>query len=162
MERFKFLFINSNYGEISVYNIDSKANIEFINSFNYGYSNSEIIKIKNILSEEDFSKLFIYDLLSKRLKTFSLIDIHHVYKYKENELFYFHLIIFLYKECFLLFIIMENKYTLINKVLFGKQIKIDKNLLNNIKDPFNFILENLTYDIESHSFDFIIPENLNK
>ena len=72
------------------------------------------------------------------------------------------LIIFLYKECFLLFIIMENKYTLINKVLFGKQIKIDKNLLNNIKDPFNFILENLTYDIESHSFDFIIPENLNK
>ena len=54
-------------------------------------SNSEIIKIKNILSEEDFSKLFIYDLLSKRLKTFSLIDIHHVYKYKENELFYFHL-----------------------------------------------------------------------
>ena len=57
---------------------------------------------------------------------------------------------------------MENKYTLINKVLFVKQNKIDKNLLNNIKEPFNFILENLKYDIESHSFDFIIPEKLNK
>ena len=160
-EDLNLLFINSDYGEISIYNIDSSANIEFINSFNYGYSSSEIIKIKNVLKEEDFSKLFIYDLLSKRLKTFNLMDIHHVYKYKENELFYFHLIIFLYNECFILFIIMENKYTLINKVLFGKQIKIEKNLINNIKAPFNFILENLSYDLESHSFDFALPQNQN-
>ena len=157
-EDLNLLFINSDYGEISVYNIDSKANIEFINSFNYGYSSSEIIKIKNVLKKEDFSKLFIYDLLSKRLKTFKLIDIHHVYKYKENELFYFHLIIFLYNECFILFIIMENKYTLVNKVLFGKQIKIEKNLINNIKAPFSFILENLSYDLESLSFDFTLPQ----
>ena len=157
-EDLNLLFINSDYGEISVYIIDSLANIEFINSFNYGYSSSEIIKIKNILSEKDFSKLFIYDLLSKKLKNFNLIDIHHVYKFKENELFYFHLIIFLYKECFILFIIIENKYTLINKVLFGKQIKIEKNLINNIKAPFNFILENLSYDLESHSFDFTLPQ----
>ena len=156
------LFINSNYGEILVYNIDSNANIEFISIFNYGYSSSEIIKIKNILNEEDFTKLFIYDLISNRLKTFSLTDIYKIYKYKENELYYFHLIIFLYKECFLLLIIMENKYTLINKVLFGKQIKTEKNLFNSIKEPFNFIMENLTYDIESHSFDFNMPQNINK
>ena len=158
LKELKLLFISSNYGEISVYNIDSRANIEFINSFNYGYSSCEIIKIKNSLSENDFSKLFIYDLLTKRLKTFDLIDIYHVLKYKENELFYFHLIIFLYKECFLLFIIMENKYTLINKVLFGKQIKIEKNTFNNIKDPFKVILDNLTYEIETHSFDFTLPK----
>ena len=156
------LFINSNYGEISVYNIDSKANIEYINTFNYGYSSSEIIKLKNTLNEDDFPKLFIYDLLSNRLKTFNLTDIYKVDKYKENELYYFHLIIFLYKECFLLFIIMENKYTLINKVLFGKQIKLEKNIINSIKEPFNFIMENLTYDIDNHSFEFIIPHNINK
>ena len=157
LKELNLLFISSNYGEISVYNIDSRANIEFINSFNYGYSSCEIIKIKNSLNENDFSKLFIYDLLKHRLKTFDLIDIYHLLKYKENELFYFHLMIFLYKECFLLFIIMENKYTCINKVLFGKQIKNDKNIFNNIKEPFKFILENLAYDIETHSFDFTLP-----
>lgn len=162
LKELNLLFINSNYGEVSVYNIDSRANIEFINSFNYGYSSSEIIKIKNILNEEDFSKLFIYDSLTKRLKTFNLIDIHHVLKYKENELFYFHLIIFLYKECFLLFVIMENKYTLINKVLFGKQIKFDKNMFINEKEPFKLIMDNLTYDLDNHSFDFTIPQILNK
>ena len=162
IKELNLLFINSNYGEISVYNIDSRANIEFINSFNYGYSSSEIIKIKNILSEDDFSKLFIYDLLSKKLQTFNLLDIHHILKYKENELFFFHLIIFLYKECFLLFIVMENKYTLTSRVLFGKQIKFEKNLFNNVKEPFNFISENLTYDIENHSFDFTIKQELNK
>ena len=152
LKELNILFINSNYGEISVYNIDSEANIEFINSFNYGYSSSEIIKIKNVLTEDDFSKLFIYDLLTNRLATF----------YKENDMFYFHLIIFLYKECFILFIIMENKYTLTNKVLFGKQIKIEKNLFNNIKEPFEFILENLIYDVDNHSFDFNVPQELNK
>ena len=162
LKELNILFINSNYGEISVYNIDSEANIEFINSFNYGYSSSEIIKIKNVLSEDDFSKLFIYDLLTNRLVTFCLVDIRHILKYKENDMFYFHLIIFLYKECFILFIIMENKYTLTNKVLFGKQIKIEKNLFNNIKEPFDFILENLIYDLDSHSFDFNIPQELNK
>ena len=162
LKELNILFINSNYGEISVYNIDSEANIEFINSFNYGYSSSEIIKIKNILSEDDFSKLFIYDLITNRLVTFCLVDIRHILKYKENDMFYFHLIIFLYKECFILFIIMENKYTLTNKVLFGKQIKIEKNLFSNIKEPFDFILENLIYDIDNHSFDFNIPQDLNK
>ena len=162
LQELNILFINSNYGEISVYNIDSEANIEFINSFNYGYSSSEIIKIKNVLTEDDFSKLFIYDLLTNRLVTFCLVDIRHVLKYKENDMFYFHLIIFLYKECFILFIIMENKYTLTNKVLFGKQIKIEKNLFNNIKEPFDFILENLIYDIDNHSFDFNIPQEINK
>ena len=162
LKELNFLFINSNYGEISVYNMDSRANIEFINSFNFGYSSSEIIKIKNVLSEDDFSKLFIYDLLSNKLKTFNLLDIHHILKYKENELFFFHLIIFLYKECFLLFIVMENKYTLTSRVLFGKQIKFEKNLFNNVKEPFNFISENLTYDIENHSFDFTIKQELNK
>ena len=162
LKELNILFINSNYGEISVYSIDSEANIEFINSFNYGYSSSEIIKIKNVLSEDDFSKLFIYDLLTNRLVTFCLVDIRHILKYKENDMFYFHLIIFLYKECFILFIIMENKYTLTNKVLFGKQIKIEKNLFNNIKEPFDFILENLIYDIDNHSFDFNVPQELNK
>ena len=162
LKELNILFINSNYGEISVYNIDSEANIEFINSFNYGYSSSEIIKIKNVLSEDDFSKLFIYDLLTNRLVTFCLVDIRHILKYKENDMFYFHLIIFLYKECFILFIIMENKYTLMNKVLFGKQIKIEKNLFSNIKEPFDFILENLVYDIDNHSFDFNVPQDLNK
>ena len=162
IKELNILFINSNYGEISVYNIDSEANIEFINSFNYGYSSSEIIKIKNVLSEDDFSKLFIYDLITNRLVTFCLVDIRHILKYKENDMFYFHLIIFLYKECFILFIIMENKYTLTNKVLFGKQIKIEKNLFNNVKEPFDFILENLIYDIDNHSFDFNIPQDLNK
>ena len=156
------LFINSNYGEISVYNIDSNVNIEFINSFNYGYSSSEIIKIKNVLNENDYSKLFIYDLLTKKLKTFDLVDIYHILKYKENDMFNFHLVILLYKECFILFIVMENKYTLMNKVLFGKQIKIDKIIFNNVKEPFNFIIENLKYDIDSHSFDFDPPLNLNK
>ena len=150
------LFINSNYGEISIYNIDSKCNIEFVNGFNYGYSSSEIIQIKNTLNENDFAKLFIYDLITKRLKTFNLINIHHVLNYKENELFYFHLIIFLYKEIFIVFIVMENKYTLAKKVLFGKQIKFDKNTFLNINEPFKFILQNLTYDIDNHSFDFSI------
>ena len=161
MKEFNLLFINSNYGEISIYNIDSKCNIEFIQGFNYGFSSSEIIKIKNTLSENDFCKLFIYDLIAKRLKTFNLINIHHVLNYKENELFFFHLIIFLYKEIFIVFIVMENKYTLIKKVLFGKQIKFDKNTFTNINDPFKFILQNLTYDMETHSFDFSIQTNSN-
>ena len=161
IKELNYLFINSNYGEISVYNIDSKCNIEFINGFNYGFSSSEIIKIKNTLSENDFSKLFLYDLINKRLKTFNLIKIHHVLNYKENELFLFHLIIFLYKEIFITFIVMENKYTLIKKVLFGKQIKFDKNTFTNINEPFKFILQNLSYDIDTHSFDFSINPNSN-
>ena len=56
---------------------------------------------------------------------------------------------------------MENKYTLINKVLFGKQIKFDKNTFININEPFKFILQNLTYDENSHSFDFFIQSNSN-
>ena len=161
IKELSLLFINSNYGEISVYNIDSRGNIEFIEGFNYGFSSSEIIKIKNTLSENDFSKLFLYDLIAKKLKTFSLVNIHHILNYKENELFFFHLIIFLYKEIFIVFIVMENKYTLIKKVLFGKQIKFDKNSFVNINDPFKLILQNLTYDVDSHSFDFSIQTNSN-
>ena len=161
IKKLGLLFINSNYGEISVYNIDSRSNIEFIEGFNYGFSSSEIIKIKNTLSENDFSKLFLYDLIAKKLKTFSLVNIHHILNYKENELFFFHLIIFLYKEIFIVFIVMENKYTLIKKVLFGKQIKFDKNSFVNINDPFKLILQNLTYDVDSHSFDFSIQTNSN-
>ena len=161
IQKLNLLFINSNYGEISVYNIDSKCNIEFIQGFNYGFSSSEIIKIKNTLTENDFCKLFIYDLLNKRLKTFNLVNIHHVLNYKENELFFFHLIIFLYKEIFIVFIVLENKYTLIKKVLFGKQIKFDKNTFANINDPFKYILENLIYDMDTHSFDFSIQTNSN-
>ena len=161
IKKLGLLFINSNYGEISVYNIDSRGNIEFIEGFNYGFSSSEIIKIKNTLSENDFSKLFLYDLIAKKLKTFSLVNIHHILNYKENELFFFHLIIFLYKEIFIVFIVMENKYTLIKKVLFGKQIKFDKNSFVNINDPFKLILQNLTYDVDSHSFDFSIQTNSN-
>ena len=161
IKKLGLLFINSNYGEISVYNIDSRSNIEFIEGFNYGFSSSEIIKIKNTLSENDFSKLFLYDLIAKKLKTFSLVNIHHILNYKENELFFFHLIIFLYKEIFIVFIVMENKYTLIKKVLFGKQIKFDKNTFVNINDPFKLILQNLTYDVDSHSFDFSIQTNSN-
>ena len=161
IKELNLLFINSNYGEISVYNIDSRCNLEFIQGFNYGFSSSEIIKIKNSLSEKDFSKLFMYDLIAKKLKTFSLVNTHHVLNYKENELFFFHLIIFLYKEIFIVFIVMENKYTLIKKVLFGKQIKFDKNTFININEPFKFILQNLTYDENSHSFDFFIQSNSN-
>ena len=161
IKELNLLFINSNYGEISIYNIDSNCNIEFINGFNYGFSSSEIIKIKNTLNETDFSKLFLYDLINKRLKTFNLNRIHHVLNYKENELFFYHLIIFLYKEIFITFIVMENKYTLIKKVLFGKQIKFEKNTFMNINDPFKYILDNLTYDINTHSFDFSIQINSN-
>ena len=161
IKELNLLFINSNCGEISIYNIDSKCNIEFIQGFNYGFSSSEIIKIKNTLSENDFCKLFIYDLIAKRLKTFYLINIYHVLNYKENELFFFHLIIFLYKEIFIVLIVMENKYTLIKKVLFGKQIKFDKNTFTNINDPFKYILQNLTYDMDSHSFEFSIQANVN-
>ena len=156
IKELNLLLINSNYGEISVYNIDSECNIEFIQGFNYGYSSSEIIKIKNTLTEKDFSKLFLYDLVTKSLKTFNLINIHHVLNYKENELFIFHLIILLYKEIFITFIVMENKYTLVKKVLFGKQIKFDKNIFLNVNEPFKFILQNLTYDMDNHSFDFSI------
>ena len=155
------LFINSNYGEISIYDIDSNCNIEYINGFNYGFSSSEIIKIKNELNENDFSKLFLYDLTNKRLKTFNLIKAHHILNYKENELFFFHLIIFLYKEIFITFIVMENKYTLIKKVLFGKQIKFEKSTFLNINEPFKYILDNLVYDINTHSFDFSIQVNIN-
>ena len=154
IKELNLLFINSNYGEIAIYNIDSKCNIEFIQGFNYGFSSSEIIKIKNTLTENDFCKLFMYDLINKRLKTFNLINIHHVLNYKENELFFFHLIIFLYKEIFITFIVMENRYTLFKKVLFGKQIKFNKNTFANNNDPFKYILQNLTYDIDTHSFDF--------
>ena len=159
IKELNLLLINSNYGEISIYDIDSNCNIEYINGFNYGFSSSEIIKIKNTLNENDFSKLFLYDLTNKRLKTFNLIRIHHVLNYKENELFFFHLIIFLYKEIFITFIVMENKYTLMKKVLFGKQIKFEKNTFLNINEPFKYILDNLTYDINTHSFDFSIPIN---
>ena len=159
IKELNLLLINSNYGEISIYDIDSNCNIEYINGFNYGFSSSEIIKIKNTLNEKDFSKLFLYDLTNKRLKTFNLIRIHHVLNYKENELFFFHLIIFLYKEIFITFIVMENKYTLMKKVLFGKQIKFEKNTFLNINEPFKYILDNLTYDINTHSFDFSIPIN---
>ena len=161
VKELSLLFINSNYGEISIYNIDSNCNIEFIQGFNYGYSSSDIIKIKNSLTEKDFSKLFIYDLIAKRLKTFNLIDIHHVLNYEENELFFFHLIIFLYKEIFITIIVMENKYTLMKKVLFGKQIKFDKNTILNVNNPFKLILQNLTYDIDTHSFDFSNQVNSN-
>ena len=95
------------------------------------------------------------------MKTFNLNRIHHVLNYKENELFFYHLIIFLYKEIFITFIVMENKYTLIKKVLFGKQIKFEKNTFMNINDPFKYILDNLTYDINTHSFDFSIQINSN-
>ena len=159
IKELNLLLINSNYGEISIYDIDSNCNIEYINGFNYGFSSSEIIKIKNTLNEKDFSKLFLYDLTNKRLKTFNLIRIHHVLNYKDNELFFFHLIIFLYKEIFITFIVMENKYTLMKKVLFGKQIKFEKNTFLNINEPFKYILDNLTYDINTHSFDFSIPIN---
>ena len=161
VKELSLLFINSNYGEISIYNIDSNCNIEFIQGFNYGYSSSDIIKIKNSLTEKDFSKLFIYDLIAKRLKTFNLIDIHHVINYKENELFFFHLIIFLYKEIFITIIVMENKYTLMKKVLFGKQTKFDKNTFLNVNNPFKLILQNLTYDVDTHSFDFSNQINSN-
>ena len=161
VKELSLLFINSNYGEISIYNIDSNCNIEFIQGFNYGYSSSDIIKIKNSLTEKDFSKLFIYDLIAKRLKTFNLIDIHHVINYKENELFFFHLIIFVYKEIFITIIVMENKYTLMKKVLFGKQTKFDKNTFLNVNNPFKLILQNLTYDVDTHSFDFSNKINSN-
>ena len=45
------------------------------------------------------------------------------------------------------------------KVLFGKQIKFEKNTFLNINEPFKYILDNLTYDINTHSFDFSIPIN---
>ena len=157
IKQLNLLLINSNYGEISIYNIDSNSNIEFNTGFNYGFSSSEIIKIKNSLNENDFSKLFLYDLIHKKLKNFNLINIHHVLNYKENDLFFFHLIILLYKEIFITLVVMENKFTLMKKVLFGKQIKYDRNNFINISDPFKLILDNLSYDINTHTFDFSEP-----
>ena len=52
---------------------------------------------------------------------------------------------------------MENKFTLMKKVLFGKQIKYDRNNFINISDPFKLILDNLNYDINTHTFDFSEP-----
>ena len=159
LKELNLLFINSNYGEIAVYNIDSEANIDYIMQFNYGFAYNEIIKIKNNLSLEDYSKLFIYDLMNKKLKTFSLIDVYYVEKYKENELYNFHLVIFLYKEFFLLIIILENKYTSIKKILFQKQITFNKETISNNKEKngnfLEYILNNLNYDINNSSFDFI-------
>ena len=126
--------------------------------FNYGFSSNEIININNNLSLEDYSKLFIYDLMSKKLKTFFLIDIFFIEKYKENELYNFHLVIFLYKDFFLLVIVLENKYTLIKKILFEKQITFNKEMIANKKERndniFEYILNNLTYDVNNASFDF--------
>ena len=157
IKQLNLLLINSNYGEISIYNIDSNSNIEFNTGFNYGFSSSEIIKIKNSLNENDFSKLFLYDLIHKKLKNFNLINIHHVLNYKENDLFFFHLIILLYKEIFITLVVMENKFTLMKKVLFGKQIKYDRNNFVDVSDPFKLILDNLSYDINTHTFDFSEP-----
>ena len=131
--------------------------------FNYGFSSNEIINIKNNLSLEDYSKLFIYDLMSKKLKTFFLIDIFFIEKYKENELYNFHLVIFLYKDFFLLVIVLENKYTLIKKILFEKQITFNKEMIANKKERndniFEYILNNLTYDVNNASFDFTNQKN---
>ena len=163
LKELNLLFINSNYGEIAVYNIDSEANIDYIMKFNYGFSSNEIINIKNNLSLEDYSKLFIYDLMSKKLKTFFLIDIFFIEKYKENELYNFHLVIFLYKDFFLLVIVLENKYTLIKKILFEKQITFNKEMIANKKERndniFEYILNNLTYDVNNASFDFTNQKN---
>lgn len=153
IKEFQKLFISSNYGEISVYEMDFHGNLNFVEDFNYGLPSSEVINIKNTLSEDIYSKLFLYDLLKKKLKSFHLLRIEHFLKYKENDLFFFHLVVFLFKGFIILFVIMESKYILANKVLFGKQVKIEKDFPYN-KNPFEFILKNLKYDMENHFFDF--------